>query len=382
MTFEAHEFATMFPALKGEEFTVLVNDIKAHGLQCPITMFDGKILDGRNRALACEKAGVPVTTVEFTGSRSEALAFVWSENRVRRHLNSSQIAAATSLRDLLYVEFSAKVEKRKTEAKERKAKGGGDKKSKKYREEKPVTQLIEQAIPDRNDLSTNAIRAKDAGTNREYLDLTDKLAEERPDLLHDIIQGKKTIPQVKRELKKEEVTKKTATLPTDMFRVIYADPPWSYGNSGSGLDHYGPAERHYPTMSIADLCAMPIKSITEDNAVLFLWVTSPLLDECWPVIKAWGFEYKTSFVWDKVKHNFGHYNSVRHEFLLVCTRGSCTPDVNKLFDSVQTIERTDTHSEKPDEFRGIIDTIYPNGKRIELFARTKHDTWECYGNEL
>jgi N6-adenosine-specific RNA methylase IME4 len=117
------------------------------------------------------------------------------------------------------------------------------------------------------------------------------------------------------------------------------------------------------------------------DAVLFLWVTSPLLEECFPVIKAWGFKYKTSFVWDKIRHNYGHYNSVRHELLLVCTRGSCTPDVQKLFDSVQSIERTDKHSEKPEEFRTIIETLYPHGKRIELFARTVSNGWDTWGNE-
>ena len=165
------------------------------------------------------------------------------------------------------------------------------------------------------------------------------------------------------------------------YKLIYADPPWKYGSGSPGLDYYGPAERHYPAMSIAELCALQIKDIAQANAVLFLWVTSPLLDECWPVIKAWGFEYKTSFVWDKVKHNFGHYNSVRHEFLLVCTRGSCTPDVKELFDSVQSVERNDQHSEKPEAFRKIIDTIYPHGKRLELFSRCKVQGWDQWGNE-
>jgi len=87
-------------------------------------------------------------------------------------------------------------------------------------------------------------------------------------------------------------------------------------------------------------------------------------------------------VWDKIKHNFGHYNSVRHEFLLVCTRGSCTPDAKKLFDSVLTIERSGKHSEKPQEFREIIETLYTHGKRIELFARAAADGWESYGNEV
>jgi len=84
-------------------------------------------------------------------------------------------------------------------------------------------------------------------------------------------------------------------------------------------------------------------------------------------------------VWDKIKHNMGHYNSVRHEFLLICTRGSCTPDVVKLYDSVQAIERTE-HSKKPEEFRAIIDTLYTHGNKIELFARQPADGWEVWGN--
>jgi len=136
-------------------------------------------------------------------------------------------------------------------------------------------------------------------------------------------------------------------------------------------------------MSIAELCAMgpAVRDMAEDNAVLFMWVTSPLLEECFDVIRAWGFKYKTSFVWDKVRHNFGHYNSVRHELLLVCTRGSCTPDNPKLYDSVQTIERSDTHSEKPGEFRDMIEELYEYGGRIELFARANTGGWEVWGNE-
>ena len=169
----------------------------------------------------------------------------------------------------------------------------------------------------------------------------------------------------------------------DKYRIFYADPPWKYGEEQHSYfeekQHTVLAD-HYPSMSIKELCELPINKITAKDAVLFLWVTSPLLEECFPVIKAWGFKYKTSMVWDKISHNVGNYVSVRHEFLLICTRGACTPDNVKLFDSVQTIERTD-HSEKPEEFRKIIDTIYPYGKRIELFARKKTDKWDVWGNE-
>lgn len=166
------------------------------------------------------------------------------------------------------------------------------------------------------------------------------------------------------------------------YRVVYADPPWKYGNAGAGLDQYGPAERHYPALTLAELCALPVQQHVEDNAVLFLWATSPLLEEAFQVIHAWGFSYKVSFVWDKVRHNFGHYNSVRHELLLVCTRGSCVPDSDEKIDSVQSIERSHTHSAKPAEFRKIIDRLYTHGKRIELFARSPQPGWEVWGNEI
>ena len=184
--------------------------------------------------------------------------------------------------------------------------------------------------------------------------------------------------------KRVKAERREAVSPAGKYRVLYADPPWSYGNSGIiGNDNYGRAKRHYPDMSITELVDMgeDIKEIAEKDAVLFLWVTSPLLAECFPVIEAWGFKYKTSFVWDKIKHNFGHYNSVRHEMLLICTRGSCTPDAKTLIDSVQSIEKSRKHSEKPEQFRQIIDSLYTSGARLELFARADAPGWDRWGNE-
>jgi len=182
------------------------------------------------------------------------------------------------------------------------------------------------------------------------------------------------VREAKWEIRQEEVP-----LPQQKYRVLYADPPWQYGNRMPG--YFTEQSDHYPTMTLEELYAMPVSTLTEPDAVLFLWVTSPILRDAFALVDAWGFEYKASFVWDKVKHNMGHYNSVRHELLLVCTRGSCQPDKQKLFDSVVSVERGD-HSEKPEEFREIIDTLYPNGRRLELFARRGADGWDAYGNEI
>ena len=141
-------------------------------------------------------------------------------------------------------------------------------------------------------------------------------------------------------------------------------------------------------MSIQELCDMPVKNIAHDNSVLFLWTTAPLLEASFRIIKAWGFKYKTNFVWDKVKHNMGHYSSVRHEHLLVCTRGSCLPNapIRKLYDSVVEIPRSNRHSEKPIQFMDLIDKLYKGKKnepKLEMFSREiKKPNWWGFGNEI
>lgn len=223
-----------------------------------------------------------------------------------------------------------------------------------------------------------------------------RIAKEEPELQKKIISKlangvAKNHKEASLKIKREEVFERIEALDKNescsidihnansKYRVIYADPPWQYGNSMP--EYFAEQKDHYKLMSLEDICKLPIHKISEDNAVLFLWVTSPILEESFKVIKSWGFQYKSSFIWDKIRHNMGHYNSVRHELLLISTRGSCMPDIQKLFDSVQSIERMG-HSEKPEEFRNIIDTIYPIGSRIELFARRKVEGWDVYGNEV
>jgi len=346
---------------------VLAADIQANGLREAIWLHpDGSIIDGRNRYRACLSVGIAPRFQLWDGQGS-LVSFVVSLNLHRRHLTSSQCGAiAVDAAEMLSIEIAEEELERKKQQGER------------------TLEIFPKSTP-RNAV---AEAAEIFNTNPRYVQDAKKIKKDAPDLSSKVRSGELTIPQAKRELVKRQ-RKESPPLPSDKYRVLYADPPWSYGNTWSGgeekfSERWTAAETHYPSMTISELCAMgnDIKDITESNAVLFLWVTSPLLEECFPVIKAWGFKYKTSFVWDKVGHNFGHYNSVRHEFLLVCTRGSCTPDVTELVDSVQSIEKSRTHSEKPEEFRTIIDTLYPHGKRLELFARTQAEGWEVWGNEL
>ena len=320
------------------------------------------LLDGHNRLTICQKHGIAFKTVEVELADEDA-AFDWIDTNQlgRRNLKPDQ---ASLIRGRLY----------NRKKKKQGGTGANQFKQKCQSDTSAKSDDTAQAIADESGVSRRTV-IRDGKKAEAWA----RLAEDNPEAARAVQNGSKRFNEVRREIKRAEV-REAVKLPESKFRVVYADPPWKYGDQLT--EDYGPAKFHYPSMTVTELCAMPIKGMTEADAVLFLWVTSPLLEECFPIIRAWGFQYKTSFVWDKVKHNMGHYNSVRHEFLLVCTQGSCTPDNVKLFDSVQSIERT-KHSAKPDEFRAIIDQLYPHGPRIELFARKELPKgWAAWGNEV
>ena len=221
---------------------------------------------------------------------------------------------------------------------------------------------------------------EELGISKRTANLARTLAALRPTELNAITSGDKTLAAVTRE-KAAKVRAKRMALPNAKYRVVYADPPWQYNDQAdAGSVQAGGAAHKYPTMSIKELCALDVQGICDQDSVLFLWVTSPLLFECAPVITAWRFHYRASIVWNKDAHNMGHYVSVQHEFLLICTRGSATPDTKKRLPSVVT-EKRGKHSVKPERFRQMIDEMYPAGRRIELFARTDVNGWDQYGNE-
>ena len=334
----------------------LAQSIADVGLLHPVVVTpDGELVAGQRRLAAVTKLGwasVPVTVVDI----DEILLGEYAENTYREDFTPTE---AVSIGRALENRLSTPVGRPPAE-----------------------TPVNYRSLPggDTRDKVGEAVGM--SGKTYEKAKRVVEAAEEDPETYGDLPQAMdETNPtRAFREMRKRQKAE-APPMPTDKYRVLYADPPWFYAQV---IEKYGPAERHYPTMKTPDICAMgdKVKAITTDDAVLFLWSTSPKLKDALDVAAAWGFRYTGAmFVWDKIKHNYGHYNSVRHELLLICTRGSCTPDVAKLYDSVQTIERTE-HSEKPEEFRTIIDAIYTKGKRIELFARRSAPGWDVWGNEV
>ncbi len=172
------------------------------------------------------------------------------------------------------------------------------------------------------------------------------------------------------------------------YQIIYADPPWTYGDTqkSGGTAYFGASVR-YDTMPLEKIKSLPIGTISGKNAVLFLWVTSPLLPEGLEVINSWGFFFKTiAFCWNKQSKygkwisNMGRWTMGNIELCLLGVKGHPRRICNNIKQLV-IAERT-SHSRKPDEVRDRIVQLMGDVLRIELFARQKVVGWDCWGNEV
>ena len=171
---------------------------------------------------------------------------------------------------------------------------------------------------------------------------------------------------------------------SNKYSIIYADPPWKYG--GSGGTKWSPARDYYKVMSFEELKAMKdtISSITEDNALLFMWAVSAELKRCIEVGESWGFKYITvAFVWYKQRANVGNYTMSSCELCLLFKKGKIPSDRVRNPGQKQFIsEPVTVHSKKPDVTRTRIEKMYPISKKIELFARQECSGWDCWGDEV
>ena len=181
---------------------------------------------------------------------------------------------------------------------------------------------------------------------------------------------------------------------TKKYQIIYADPAWEYDTKEclaktSILD--GENNKHYSTLTMAELKKLDVQSISDKNCLLFIWVVSPMLDEGIEVLKAWGFKYATiAFIWHKQKTNPGHYTMSECEICLVGKRGSIpTPRGERNIRQFLSMGRG-KNSEKPPEIRKRIEAMFPTQDKVELFARRREGFWpmddyigwDVWGNQI
>jgi N6-adenosine-specific RNA methylase IME4 len=168
-----------------------------------------------------------------------------------------------------------------------------------------------------------------------------------------------------------------------MYDVILADPPWRYAHSRSKRRAI---ERHYNTMSMEDLANLPVQTLHNGCAVLFMWTTFPKLPQAMELFRYWDFEYKSGFAWNKYfgtrRKGMGYWFRQDQELMLV---GSCggapAPPHDRRYDA-SMYGGYRGHSVKPEAAHQRIEGMYPRARKIELFARERRDGWDAWGNEV
>ncbi|MBT9173485.1 MAG: hypothetical protein DDT21_01886 [Syntrophomonadaceae bacterium] len=377
-----HSIAKFFPLMTGAEFDAFRDDIAENGLREAIWLHpDGSIVDGRNRYRACVELGIEPEYRTWDGQGS-LVTFVVSLNLHRRHLDTGQrgmvAARLAQLQQGANQHRSIDLPTQSEAAELLNVSVPSVKRAK---------EVIEQGTPE----LVQIVEKGDVSVSAAASVATLPFIEQR----EIVARGQKEILAAAKQIREEKETKNRAVrverintiargnkpLETAgrLFPVLLVDPPWRYEHSISSSRKI---ENHYPTMLLEEICALPVSSIAAPDSILFLWTTSPKLEESLQVINAWGFTYRTCLVWVKDRIGMGYYARQSHELLLIARRGEMvTPEVSNRFLSVIEAE-PGKHSEKPQIVYEMIEKMYPEFDKVELFAREKREGWFSWGNQV
>ena len=376
-----HPVADIFPRMTAAEYAALRDDIEAHGQREPIWVFDGQIIDGRHRAQACEELGIEPAVREYDGDESGLVGFVVSLNLHRRHLDESQ-------RSLVAARLATL------------PKGANQHASIDAPSQAQAADLLNVSRPSvqrAREVLVNGAPELVAAVERGEVSVSAAASvaempkEAQAEIIargeREILEAAKAIRTKKAETRRAEriekiveISKGNAPLGqiAERYPVIYADPPWRYEHIET---ESRAVENQYPTMALDEIKALDLDAIALDDCVLFMWATSPKLAEAFEVLQAWGFEYRTCAVWDKQKIGMGYYFRQQHELLLVAVRGQpLTPAPANRPSSVLSFPRGE-HSAKPAEVYELIEAMYPELPKLEMFCRSPRDGWCAWGNQ-
>ena len=370
---DAHPYAKMFPKMATAEFEELKRDIKMNGLRQPIVMHQGLILDGRHRFAACSDLDIEAAQEDFDGNDAAALSYVISTNLHRRHLNESQ-------RAMVAAELANMSEGRPKTAQICAPSVSQTDAAKKLNVSRKSVQNA-KAVRDKG---TDELKDRVKSGNMA-VSVAEKIARMPKDKQAEILKDPKpeqAIKKVARAEKEKALAEKTITKSlaskTQLFGVVYADPPWRFETySENGMDRS--ADNHYPTMSLNDIAALKVPAA--DDCVLYLWATVPMLPEALNVMEAWGFKYKSQIVWVKDRIGTGYWTRNQHEILLIGTKGGIPAPAQGSQPSSVINAPLGRHSQKPAIFAEIIESLFPATPKVELFCRSPRAGWSVYGNE-
>jgi N6-adenosine-specific RNA methylase IME4 len=367
----SEEFQQLIPPLSQEEFKQLEENIRQEGCRDPIVVWNDTILDGHNRYAICTQRHLrfDIWKVPAVNNEFEAKEWIIKNQFGRRNINKFVRAKlALELKQM----WADKAEANRL----------------KYRDNSRLQNSVNEEL---RPVNTQQELAKEAGVSHDTIAKVDRIMRElRADTIEKLESGDISVNQAYQDIKSQDNRKERVDkinlisaanedLATDKtYPVIYADPPWQYEHCKTDSRKI---ENQYPTMTLDEICALDVPKIAANDAILFLWTTAPKVKESLQVIQAWGFEYKTQAIWEKEQMGMGYYFRNVHEILMVATRGKIpVPETGARLRSVFHYPRG-KHSAKPREFYQIIETMYPEFDKIELFCRDPQDGWEVWGNQ-
>ena len=386
-----NEFRNYIRPLSAEEFEKLKTSVLAEGIRDPLVTWQGILLDGYHRYKIAQESGLEYKTVEVElPDRDAAKEWILKNQLGRRNLTEQE---ASYYRGKLYSArkqqgartdlTSGKNYQKLNSAQELGRQYGVSEKT--IRNDEQFSRAVDKVASEVGDDAKQAILSGKASVPKERVEQLIDINLEAPKYIEPILNGSLSIADAVRQIKRadriEKIVQKTAE-PLDgigVFPVIYADPPWEYDHPISDSRRI---ENQYPTMSLDEIMSLPVKDIAADDAILFLWVTTPMLEKGLKVLNAWGFDYRTSMVWVKPSIGPGQWVRQRHEYLLIGVRGDIpTPKGEDKPDSVIEAPREE-HSKKPELVYDIIERMYPELPKVELFSRCKRENWTAWGNEI
>jgi N6-adenosine-specific RNA methylase IME4 len=381
-----HPAAEMFPLMSQDELRELGEDIEKYGLKSRVTFWAEKpgeekfLLDGRNRLDAMEMAGLDphsCSQVTLYGNQGvDPCEYVISVNLKRRHLNESQRAmVAAKLATLRRGDNQHSPIGETSQAKAASLLNVGK------RSVERASEVRDHGAPE----LVHAVEHGDVSVSAAA-DVASLPIQRQCEI---VARGEKEILRAAAEIRRNRaggryaehaakliaISNSNAPLPKDRkYPIILADPPWTYDHPPPMRGEYG---FRYPTMSLEEISGLPVADLATPDAALFLWAPPAMLPKALTVIQSWGFEYRTNAVWIKDRHGWGYYFRTQHEHLLFAARGNLVPVPKNLSPSVITAPRRE-HSRKPDEVYSLIERMYPELPKIELFARSTRKGWRVW----
>lgn len=351
------EAARLLPSLPEHEYRAFRDDVQSRGLLVPLEITgSGVVLDGHLRLQAARDLNVEEVPVRVVSAADE-LEYLLLAALQRRHLSPSQKAA-------LAVELDSYRQRREQAELRSRANLKG-------------TAAEVAALPPRGKTRDHA--AALAGVSPRTIQDALTVQAGDPGLFEQVKAGRIAVGPAAskvRRAQRDAGIALTPPLPEGPFSLILADPPWS----SPSPDSRAAPEQHYPTMSIAELKALQLPAA--DDCVLFLWIVDWAFQGAVELLDTWGFRHKSSLVWVKPSIGPGVWVRHRHETCWIAVKGNPgPPEPEDRCDSVIEAPRG-RHSQKPEESYQLIERMYPQLTKLELFARGQaRPGWHCWGNQ-